>query len=99
KTALQLQTKEASPISPNIGIIGHSKEIANLKSTIYKVSRSQAPVLIHGPSGSGKELVARMIHYSSPRSERPFVPINCGAVPSELMESEFFGHVKGSFTG
>lgn len=80
-------------------IIGTSDVIKSLKSQIVKLSRSQAPVFINGESGSGKELVARAIHFQGPRKDNNFVAINCGAIPSELMESEFFGHMKGSFTG
>lgn len=80
-------------------IIGHSDQINRLKKSIQKLARSQAPVYISGESGSGKELVARSIHELGPRSECPFVAVNCGAIPKELMESEFFGHKKGSFTG
>lgn len=80
-------------------LIGNSKAIQNLEVSIRKLARSQAPVYIAGESGSGKEVVARSIHELGPRTERPFIPVNCGAIPGELMESEFFGHKKGSFTG
>jgi two-component system response regulator PilR (NtrC family) len=80
-------------------LIGTSKPMQQLREMIAKVARSQAPVHISGDSGTGKELVARLIHDSGPRLDGPFVPVNCGAIPSELMESELFGHKKGSFTG
>ncbi len=80
-------------------LIGDSKPMQQLRQMIAKVARSQAPVHISGDSGTGKELVARLIHESGPRADGPFVPVNCGAIPSELMESELFGHRKGSFTG
>ncbi|WP_019519935.1 sigma 54-interacting transcriptional regulator [Faucicola boevrei] len=80
-------------------LIGQSPAIATLKQTIQKLARSQAPVFLWGESGSGKEVVAKLIHELSPRNQASFVPVNCGAIPSELMESEFFGHKKGSFTG
>jgi len=84
--------------SPN-NLLGDSETIKKTRKTILKLARSQAPVFIQGESGSGKELVARMIHEQGSRSDKPFIPVNCGAIPTELMESEFFGHVKGSFTG
>jgi two-component system response regulator PilR (NtrC family) len=80
-------------------LLGDSAIMQTIRSTIAKLARSQAPVYISGESGTGKELVARLIHAKGPRNDRAFVPVNCGAIPSELMESEFFGHKKGSFTG
>jgi len=80
-------------------LLGGSRAIEQLRDMIDRVARSQAPVHISGESGTGKELVARLIHEQGPRAEGPFIPVNCGAIPSELMESEFFGHRKGSFTG
>lgn len=83
----------------NPKLLGESPKMHDLREMIGRVARSQAPVHISGESGTGKELVARLIHDSGPRAEGPFVPVNCGAIPAELMESEFFGHRKGSFTG
>lgn len=80
-------------------LLGESSVMCDIRSKISKLARSQAPVYISGESGSGKELVARLIHQQSSRSDHPFIAINCGAIPHELMESEFFGHKKGSFTG
>ena len=80
-------------------LLGESQVMRNIRSTIAKLSRSQAPVYISGESGTGKELVAQLIHSKGPRNDKAFIPVNCGAIPSELMESEFFGHRKGSFTG
>jgi two-component system, NtrC family, response regulator PilR len=80
-------------------LLGHSEIMEQLREMIARVARSQAPVHIFGESGTGKELVARLIHESGARSEGPFVAVNCGAIPTELMESELFGHKRGSFTG
>src|SRR5687768_7828462 len=100
-TALRLSQGPDANLSTRTGtqIIGHAPSMERLREMILRVSRSQAPVHISGESGTGKELVARMIHGSGPRADGPFVPVNCGAIPSELMESEFFGHKRGSFTG
>ncbi len=101
QTALDLSEEHQliQPSNGTIGLIGNSRPMQDLQQQIQRVARSQAPIFISGESGSGKELVARAIHYLGPRSSGPFVPVNCGAIPSELMESEFFGHKKGSFTG
>jgi two-component system nitrogen regulation response regulator NtrX len=79
-------------------IVGESKKILELKQIIEKISPTNARVMILGPNGSGKELVARQIHNNSLRSDGPFIEVNCAAIPSELIESELFGHLKGSFT-
>ena len=97
-TALRLRAPTAEMPVDN-RLLGSSPPMKTLRKQIGKLARSQAPVYISGESGSGKELVARLIHEQGPRSEKPFVPVNCGAIPSELMESEFFGHKKGSFSG
>lgn len=98
ENANKLNCKEVyDPFSNRL--IGQSNAIAHLKTTIQKLARSQAPVFLWGESGTGKEVVAKLIHDLSPRCAANFVPVNCGAIPSELMESEFFGHKKGSFTG
>jgi two-component system response regulator PilR (NtrC family) len=96
-SALKLSRTDA--VTGKAQMHGESPAIIDLRSMIDKVASSQAPVHITGESGTGKELVARMIHEQGAQAEGPFVPVNCGAIPSELMESEFFGHVKGAFTG
>jgi two-component system response regulator PilR (NtrC family) len=92
-------TGEPEQQDERLQLVGRSQAMGELRETIGKLARSQAPIYISGESGSGKELVARLIHMQGPRSEGPFVPVNCGAIPTELVESEFFGHRKGSFTG
>ncbi|MEI2263015.1 sigma-54 dependent transcriptional regulator [Stenotrophomonas indicatrix] len=103
KHALELNNSErpvAGPAAEQAArLLGDSPAMDVLRATISKVARSQAPVYILGESGVGKELVARTIHAQGARAAGPFVPVNCGAIPTELMESEFFGHRKGSFTG
>ncbi|HLM53993.1 MAG TPA: sigma-54 dependent transcriptional regulator, partial [Pseudoxanthomonas sp.] len=102
--ALELNNSARAPAAPTppehaSRLLGGSDAMRTLRDTIAKVARSQAPVYIMGESGTGKELVARTIHEQGARAAGPFVPVNCGAIPAELMESEFFGHKKGSFTG
>lgn len=102
-TALKLSDTEIEVIEEDQidgnGLLGQSNAIKETRKKILKLARSQAPVYIHGESGAGKELVAKLIHQQGPRADKAFVPVNCGAIPAELMESEFFGHTKGSFTG
>ena len=103
QTAIKIEAEEISEADlhdkKGKSILGSSQAIKDLKELIKKVARSQAPIHIRGESGTGKELVARLIHDIGPRAEQAFIPVNCGAIPSELMEGEFFGHKKGSFTG
>jgi two-component system response regulator PilR (NtrC family) len=99
-TAIKLSARsegDTTALGPRL--IGNSAAMHGLREMIARVARSQAPVHISGESGTGKELVAKLIHQSGPRREGPFVPVNCGAIPNELMESELFGHKRGSFTG
>ena len=99
-TALNLEPLSAEkPEISDSALLGTSNVMDQLRKQIAKLARSQAPIYISGESGSGKELVARLIHEQGPHANAPFIPVNCGAIPSELMESEFFGHTKGSFTG
>lgn len=88
---------ETSVFGPRL--LGSSSAMQHMREMIGRVARSQAPVHISGESGTGKELVAKLIHESGPRRDGPFIPVNCGAIPTELMESELFGHKRGSFTG
>ncbi len=101
RSALKV-SQTSAPIPERVGtreLLGESPAIQKVRNMIEKLSRSQAPVYVSGESGTGKELVARLIHELGPRASKPFVPVNCGAIPEQLMESEFFGHKKGSFTG
>jgi two-component system response regulator PilR (NtrC family) len=99
ETALRMNDVVAEDDSGASPLLGESRPMQHLRAQVAKLARSQAPIYISGESGSGKEVAARQIHALGPRGEGPFVPVNCGAIPSELMESEFFGHIKGSFTG
>ncbi len=100
KKQLVVENKKLKRIvNKNYEMIGESKAISNIKNIIEKVAPTDARVLITGDNGTGKELVAHWIHQKSNRSKRPMIEVNCAAIPSELIESELFGHVKGSFTG
>lgn len=103
-TALKLPDKRSEDILEDVSssselLLGETEIILDVKRKISKLARSQTPVYISGESGTGKELVARLIHQQGARGSSPFIPVNCGAIPSELVESEFFGHKKGAFTG
>jgi two-component system response regulator PilR (NtrC family) len=98
KSALSLPSQAGEP-PRDLPLLGESAPLAQVRQLIGKLARTQAPVHISGESGSGKELAARLIHGQGARRERPFVPVNCGAIPESLMESEFFGYKKGAFTG
>ena len=95
KLTTQAQTSETSTLE----MLGESDSMAYVRSMIVKLARSQAPVYISGESGSGKELAAKLIHKNSSRVDGAFIAVNCGAIPENLMESEFFGYKKGAFTG
>lgn len=99
QAALNLSAEIPLAANTDLSLIGESPAIRQARAMIEKVARSQAPVYISGESGSGKELAARMVHGLSSRASGAFIPVNCGAIPENLMESEFFGHKKGSFTG
>jgi two-component system response regulator PilR (NtrC family) len=99
KSALRLPEGGAEEDNPLQSLIGESPSMQQVREMIEKLARSQAPIYISGESGSGKELAARLIHLRSARATGPFVPVNCGAIPENLMESEFFGYRKGAFTG
>ena len=98
QSALKLSNAE-SPSTGSLHLIGDSAPIKQARALIEKLARSQAPVYVSGESGSGKELAARLVHINSSRRDNPFIAVNCGAIPENLMESEFFGYKKGAFTG
>lgn len=99
ESALKLSSSDAKHTSNTVDLIGQSPAMDYVRTMIAKLARSQAPVYISGESGSGKELAARLIHSNSSRRDKSFVAVNCGAIPENLMESEFFGYKKGAFTG
>ncbi len=99
ESALKLSSSDVKQTQNTVDLIGKSPAMDYVRSMIAKLARSQAPVYISGESGSGKELAARLIHSNSSRRDKSFVAVNCGAIPENLMESEFFGYKKGAFTG
>lgn len=99
ESALKLSRSDVKETQNTADLIGNSPAIDYVRTMIEKLARSQAPVYISGESGSGKELAARLIHRNSSRRDKPFIAVNCGAIPENLMESEFFGYKKGAFTG
>ena len=99
ESALKLSSPDVKNLSNTVELIGHSVAMGNVRTMISKLARSQAPVYVSGESGSGKELAARLIHNNGSRKDKAFVAVNCGAIPENLMESEFFGYKKGAFTG
>lgn len=99
QTELKTELNGLIQVSANRTYVGSSPAIKNILSTVAKVAPSEAAVFIHGESGTGKELIAQMIHDQSPRKNRPFIKVNCSAIPENLIESELFGHERGAFTG
>ena len=99
ESALKLSRSDSKETHNTVDLIGSSPAMSQVRTMIEKLARSQAPVYISGESGSGKELAARLIHSNSSRRDKSFVAVNCGAIPENLMESEFFGYKKGAFTG
>ncbi len=99
KLRVRKKAEWSSPTPAGFGLIGESKAMTDVFGAIAKAAANSATVLIQGESGTGKEIIARAVHYSSKRASFPFVPVNCGCIPEQLLESELFGHVKGAFTG
>jgi two-component system response regulator PilR (NtrC family) len=99
KQALKVPDKPTGSTAAASQLLGESAAIEHVRGMIERLAKSQAPVFVNGESGSGKELAARMIHNGGPRATQPFIAVNCGAIPEQLMESEFFGYRKGAFTG
>lgn len=97
--ATSKKQQQRRPVHLFRSLVGTSREIQNVREMMSQVADKDVSVLITGESGTGKEVVARNLHYNSPRRDKPFVPVNCGAIPAELLESELFGHEKGAFTG